>query len=135
MGARANSRGMYPNGRKKGDGLFVKGLHAIYQHPDYRALSIQARAFLWDFASTYNLKNNGNLSASEGVMGEFGYSRYQCYRLRNELLKHDWIEVTRHPRFPRDPYLYRLTWLDLNEWSGPPYIDDGIRRKAWKSLR
>lgn len=132
---KANSKGQLLNGRAKGGGTFTKVLHAIQDHDDYRALSLGARAFLWDFARLYNGRNNGNLSAAEGVMGKFGYSKKQCIRYRSELLERNWIQVTRQPRWPREPYLYRLTWIAVDEWIGEPVLEDGARRQRPRSLR
>jgi hypothetical protein len=41
--AKANSRGMLPNGRKKAGPAFTKALHAITDQPDYKAVSKQTR--------------------------------------------------------------------------------------------
>ncbi|MFV8816669.1 hypothetical protein [Haliea sp. E17] len=109
--ARANSKRMLPNGRAKGSEGFFKALHAIFDHPEYIALSKQTRAFIWDLARQYNLRNNGDLSAALGAMEQWGWTQSELKRARKEALEAGWIEVTRYPRFPRDPTLYRLAWL------------------------
>lgn len=130
-----NRHGMLPNGRKAGEGTFTRLPHALQQHADYLALSLGARAFLVDFMSQYNGRNNGNLAAAEGVMGNFNYSKRQCIRYRRELIERGWIEVTRTPRWPREPFLFRATWLPVNEWAGEPLLDDGVRLRPRRSLR
>ncbi|EAQ96399.1 hypothetical protein [Congregibacter litoralis] len=136
MRQKPNSKGMHSNGRKAGGGTFTKVLHTILDHPDYLALSTSARAFLWDM--TRQLKpygeNNGNIAASEGVMKKFGYSRFQCCRLRKELETYKWIEVTRYPRAKRDPLLYRFTWLPTGDWKGAPNLDAGAHEQKVKKL-
>jgi hypothetical protein len=132
---RPNSKGMLPNGKKAKGGTFTMFPHAIQDHHDYCALSLGARAFLLDFMRQYNGRNNGNLAASEGVMGKYGYSKRQCMRYRNELKKRGWIEVTRYPRWPRDPYLYRVTWREVDEWEGLPVLEVGARQQRPRSLR
>jgi len=130
-----NSRGMLPGGRKAGGGTFTRVPHALQRHPDYIALTLGARAFLVDLMSQYNGRNNGNLAAAEGVMGKLGYSKRQCIRYREELKERGWIEVTRTPRWPREPYLFRLTWIDVGDWTGEPVLDEGVRLRPRRSLQ
>jgi len=133
--ARANAKGMLPNGRSSAGGTFTKALHAVFDHPDYIALSKQARALLWDLARQYNLKNNGNLTAALGTMSKWGWGKWELQRARRELEAHGWIEATRYPRAKREPILYRLTWLELNEWDGPPELDPEAYRQKVRSLK
>ena len=133
--AKPNSRGMQPNGRKAGGGTFLKALHAIFDHEDYLALSKPARALLWDLARQYNQRNNGNLSAAPGTMARYGYSKASLHRLTRELVKRGWIAVTRTPIHPRQCYLYRLTWLDVDDWDGEPTLDDGARNTPRRMLK
>lgn len=133
--ARANSKGMLPNGRKKAGPPFTRALHAITDHPDYKALSKQTRAFLWDLARQYNGYNNGNLSAAVGTMGKLGWTKWELMRARTEALKAGWIEVTRYPTAKRQPVLYRLSWLATDKWEGKPYLDPEAHKQPVKALK
>ena len=133
--AKAKSKRMKANGRGHGKETFFRALHAIFDHPDYLALSKTARAFLWDLCSQYNGRNNGNLSAAPGIMGPMGWDKNTTLRSRRELLEKGWITVTRLPRAKREPILYRLTWLDLDQWSGRPELDPEAYRVPRRSLR
>lgn len=130
-----NSRGMRNNGRGAGKPPFTMALHAITDHPDYKCLLKQTRAFLWDFARQYNGYNNGNLSAAPGTMGKYGWSKWELMRAREEAEKAGWIEVTRLPRAKREPTLYRLTWMEADNWYGKPILDAGAHAQKKRSLR
>ncbi len=136
MGAeKTNSRGMKPNGRGKGKMPFVCALHAIFDHPDYIALSKTARAFLWDFARQFNGYNNGNLSAAPAIMEKYGWEKKTALRCRKELEQKGWISVTRYPQAKKEPTLYRLNWLDLDRWEGKPFLEPEAYRAKRRSLR
>ena len=132
---KANSKGMLPNGRGHGKATFFRALHAIFDHPDYLALSKTSRAFLWDLSRQYNGHNNGNLSAAPAIMGPMGWDKNTTLRSRRELERHGWIAITRLPRAKREPVLYRLTWLDLNKWAGKPELDPEAYKRPTRSLR
>ena len=132
---RLNAKGMKPNGRGNGTPHFFMALHAIFDHPDYLALSKTARAFLWDMCRQHNGRNNGNLSAAPGIMGRMGWDKKTALRCRKELEAHNWIAVTRYPRSKREPILYRLTWLDLDTWTGKPYLDAEALNQPRRSLK
>lgn len=133
--ARPNSKGMHPNGRSASPSQFTMVLHAIQEHPDYISLSAGSRGFLWDMAKQYNGRNNGQLKTSLAVMGPLGYSKDQCTRYRAQLEHHGWIQRTREPRTKKEAILYRLTWLDLDKWTGAPSLDPGVPIRRPKSLR
>ena len=133
--AKANSKRMLPNGRKKGGSGFTKALYAITDHPGYIALNKQSRAFIWDLARQYNGHNNGNLAACEGVMGHLGWSKWELQRARKQALKLGWIEVTRYPTAKREPILYRLTWMKTDKWEGRPKLDPGAHTQEVKRLK
>lgn len=135
MSGKANSKGMLANGRKKGGPPFVRMLHAILDHDDYKAMRKPTRAFLCDLARQYNGFNNGNLSAAEGVMGAYGWTKWELIRARREAEAYGWIEVTRYPRAKRDPILYRLTWMPTDKWDGHPKLDVGAHNQKVRRLR
>jgi len=134
--AKANSKGMLANGRGKRSQGFLKALHVIYDHPDYIALSKPTRAFVWDMARQYNLRNNGDLSAALGMMEQWGWTQAELKRARKEAETRNWIQVTRYPRFPRDPTLYRLTWLPTSpELKDSGKLDPGAFEQTVRSLK
>lgn len=127
---------MLANGRKANGQQFTKALHAIYDHPDYIALPKQTRAFLWDFARQYNGRNNGDLSAAPGTMARWGWTRAELKKAKREAEGAGWIEVTRYPRYPRDPTLYRLTWLAVSEeLRGQGKLDSSVFAQKVRRLR
>ena len=132
--ADSNSRGMKPNGSGHGKAHFFRALHAIFDHPDYLALSKTARAFLWDMCRQYNGRNNGNLCAAPSIMKPLGWDKKTATRCRRELLANNWIAVTRYPRAKREPVLYRLTWLEVDTWLGKPYLDPNAANQRRRSL-
>ncbi len=132
---KVNSKGMKANGRGHGKETFFRALHAIYDHPDYLALSKTSRAFLWDLCRQYNGRNNGNLSAAPAIMSPMKWDKNTTLRSRRELQERGWIAVTRWPRAKREPILYRLTWLELDEWKGKPALDPEAFNQPRRSLR
>ena len=131
---KVNSKGMLPNGRGAGKSTFVRVPHALLSHPDYVALSKTARAFLVDFCAQYNGYNHGKLSGAPGIMGKYGWDKKTALRCRKELEERGWLVVTRYPRAKKEPILYRLSWLDLDEWTGRPILDDDAYSQKRKSL-
>lgn len=130
-----NNQGMKANGRGHGKEPFVRALCAIFDHPDYIALSKTSRAFLWDLARHYNGHNNGNLSIALGIMGKQGWDKRTIARCRDELMAANWLAITRLPRAKREPILYRLTWLDLDKWEGKPVLDPDAFKQQRRTLR
>lgn len=130
-----NSRGMKANGRGSGKGQFFRALHAIFDHPDYIALSKSSRAFLWDMSRQYNGYNNGNISAAPAIMERMGWDKKTALRCRKELEARGWIVVTRYPRARKEPVLYRFSWLDVDVWAGKPYLDPGADKVPRRRLR
>ena len=127
---------MRPDGRASGRrSTFTMALHAIGDHPDYVALSKTSRAFLWDFARQYNGYNNGNLSGAQGIMSKWGWEKKTALRCRKELEEKDWIRVTRYPRAKKQPVLYCLSWVEVDDWAGPPFLDEGVARRPRRGLR
>lgn len=136
MTGRANSKGMLPNGRSNvSKDQFVRALWAIFDHPDYLALSKTARAFLWDVCRLHNGFNNGNISIAVSIMGPRGWDKKTIQRCRDELVERNWLVITRLPRAKRQPILYRLAWLDLGTWEGKPKLDDDAYRVKRRSLK
>lgn len=131
-----NSKGMMSNGRRKPSGeSFVLGLWAIYDHPDYLALSKTSRAFLWEVCRLYNGYNNGDLSIAFGIMGHRGWDKKTITRCRDELIARNWLAITRLPKAKREPILYRLTWIELGRCDGKLKLDPDAFRLKRRSLK
>jgi hypothetical protein len=147
MAAGINSQGMRADGRRasetrtplrrpkaKGE-PFSRALWAIFDHPDYIALSKTSRAFLWDTARLYNGFNNGNISIAPGIMKKYGWDKKTILRCRDELIQMNWLAITRLPRAKRQPILYRLTWLEVDTWEGNPKLDADAFKQGRRSLK
>lgn len=132
---KANSKGMMPNGRSKGVASFAASPTAVFRHPDYTKLSPTAKALLWDLFSQFNGRNNGNLTLAENTMKRLGWSYSTVKRHKAELINSGWIAVTRYPRQKREPVLYRVTWLDADNWTGEPYLDPEAYNQQKRSLK
>lgn len=117
---KANSQGMLPGGRlsyKKE--YYVRGLHAIYDNPDYIALPYTARALLWDLSRQYNGHNNGDLTLAPKVMEKLGWTKPTILRHRKTLIDKNWIFIAgSKPVRNGHLYLYALTWLEVNDCNG-----------------
>ncbi|OBU38735.1 hypothetical protein [Photobacterium damselae] len=126
---------MLPNGHHQSSERFIKALHQIFDHPDYKALSNDAQALLWLIARQYTGFNNGMLKATLSLMQEWGWKKKLLYKCRNELVKYDWIRVCRAQHFHKQSILYALSWLDVDEPSSHVRFDDGVRSQKKRSLR
>ncbi len=121
---KANSKGMLPNGRAAKLHQFVRGLHAIYDHPDYVALTYTQRALLWDLARQFNGKNNGDLTLAPKTMKKWGWTKDTISRNKKALIDRNWILVTGSKKVRKgDCHLYALSWLDINECGGKLFPD------------
>jgi hypothetical protein len=114
---------MLPTGRSpKSKAQFVRGLFAIYDHPDYISLKPNARALLWDLCRQYNGHNNGDLSLSESVMKKWGWYKNALLRNKKALIDNNWIFISGHKKARNGfTYLYALTWLQINQCDGKLY--------------
>ena len=135
MGRKASSKGMLPNGRHKNSERFTKALHQIFDHPDYKTLNHDAQALLWLITKQYTGFNNGMLKATLSIMQEWGWKKKRLYKCRDELEKHDWIRISRAQHFHKQPILYALSWLDIDEPSANIRFDDGVVTYKKRSLR
>ncbi|MEP1446268.1 MAG: hypothetical protein ABJK37_09190 [Paraglaciecola sp.] len=130
-----NSQGMLANGRLAyKNERYVKALHAIFNHPDYIALSPTAKALLWDLSSQYNGRNNGDLTLAPKVMGKLGWTKPTILRHRQTLIDKNWIFIAgSKPVRNGHLYLYALTWLEVNDCNGKLF-EDSVNRKP-RSLK
>jgi hypothetical protein len=118
-------RHMLPNGRgAKSRDFFVKGLHAIFDHPDYIAMKPTAKALLWDLCRQYNQHNNGDLTLAPKVMAKWGWNKSSIDRHKDKLLDNNWIFIAGHkPARNGYTYLYGLTWYEINDCNNKLYVD------------
>lgn len=111
--------------KKKGRGgreRFAGIPHNVMDHPDYFGLSGNAAKLLFEFAKSYNGRNNGDLSASFALMKRRGWrSKTTLKKCINELLKADLIVRTREGYFQNPGgvcALYAITWNNIDDISG-----------------
>lgn len=111
--------------RKKGtsSSITYKGFFgipsAVWNHPDYIALSPKAVKLFNDIGGQYNGYNNGDLCASITLMKKRGWrSRDQLSKAIKELLARNWIILTRQGGLNMGPNLYAITWQPINECNG-----------------
>ena len=122
--AKANSKGMFPNGRGKNRLQFFKALHAITDHPDYIALTYTQRALLWDVARQFNGYNNGDLTLAPKVMKKWNWTKDTISRNKEALVDRGWLVITGCKRVRKgNCYLYALSWLDIDECGGKLFED------------
>lgn len=122
--AKANSRGMYPNGRGKNREQFVRALHAIFDHPDYLALTFTQRALLWDISRQYDGHNNGDLSLAPKIMNKWGWKKDTLLRHRDALVANGWLVITGSKKVRKGTcYLYALSWLSIDDCGGKLFPD------------
>jgi hypothetical protein len=89
--------------------------HHYYTTPEYRALSLGARALVVEFALRYNGRNNGNLEMTETQAKQAGIGSPKTFRkYRDELIAAGWIVVTRLGGLERRCTLYALTYFPID---------------------
>ncbi|GAA6183770.1 hypothetical protein [Aliiglaciecola sp. NS0011-25] len=122
--AKANSKGMYANGRGKNTQQYFKAVHAIFDHPDYVSMNATPKALLWDLTRQFNGKNNGDLTLAPKTMEKWGWKKDTLQRHRNTLIDHGWIIITGCKKVRKgNCYLYALSWLEVNECNGKLFPD------------
>lgn len=106
-------------GRKDGGPSFLMLHHHMLQHPNYAKLSARAVKMLVDIGSQYNGKNNGDLAATRSIMLPKGWtSNDQRQKAIQELLDSGFLVRTRPGSRLKDPALYAITWLKIDECNG-----------------
>lgn len=116
-------------------GAFLAMPMAVLNCPKYRSLSPSAVKLLFDIASQYNGKNNGDLNAAFKVMKPKGWkSETTLTKARKELQETGFIAETRKGRLPNLCTLYGITWQPLDP---SPKLDigpNGFPLNAWAEL-
>ena len=108
-------------GRKE-RGSFAGIPKVVMRHPDYIALSPNAKNLLLEFAFQFNGYNNGNLNAAWSNLNKRGWkSKTTLSKALKELLASNFIILTRTGYFQNPGKrcaLYALTWRPINECPG-----------------
>ena len=124
-----------PKYRKKGVSPFLLVPIALLNCPKYRALSSSAIKLMYDIASQYNGKNNGDLCAAWKVMRPKGWkSEATLNKAKKELVAAGFIAVTRIGHLPNTCSLYGITWQPLNPSPKFDYGPNGFPAGEWQKL-
>lgn len=104
--------------------------------PEYRALSVGARALLIEFALKFTGRNNGNLEMTAEQAQQLGIGSAQTFqKYKVELINAGWIIVTRQGGLGNRCSLYALTYIGINN-TGRLYDDarraDPMPLHLWK---
>lgn len=132
--AKANSKGMLPNGRKAGSGSYIKYLHVICDHPEFIALKSGEKELLLYVMRQYNGHNNGDMTLAPSVLKKWGLAKRTIDRNKRALFEYGWIVKTGSVyRGGKPTYLYGLTWLPMDECKGK--LDDYAYKLQPRSLK
>ena len=125
--AKANSKGMLPNGRNDNASSFAGIPRNVIEHSDYQALSGNAVKLLVDLAYQYRGKNNGDLQATWTILKRRGWkSQATLSKALKSLLDANMITCTRQGVFLNPGgrcALYALNWKPIDECSGKTDVD------------
>ena len=109
-------------GRTDAPGGFSGVPRVVMSHPDYKGLSGNGSKLLFELASQFKGKNNGDLTAAYGVLKHRGFnSKETVTRATHELIKSGLIIETRKGRFMNPGAccaLYALCWQAIDECPG-----------------
>ena len=104
--------------------------------PEYRALSVGARALLIEFVLKFTGRNNGNLEMTAEQAKQLGIGSAQTFqKYKVELINAGWIIVTRQGGLGNRCNLYALTYIGIDN-TGRLYDDarraDPMPLHLWK---
>lgn len=109
---------MKSKGRRE-SGPFIAVPRSILDSREYADLSSRAIRLLFDVYAQFRGYNNGDLSVAWSLMKPRGWtSKDQLTKARDELLEKGWLGISRRPRARRDPELYYLTFLAIDDCKG-----------------
>jgi hypothetical protein len=92
--------------------------HALFDMPEYMALSFPAQALINVFIRQYNKYNNGDLCNAYNVLKKRGWkSETTVRRATKELIDAGFVVLSRQGG-RNMCNLYALTWLPVNECNG-----------------
>lgn len=110
----------------KWDVRFVPLPHAVMMHPTYAKLSGGSVKLLLTLASDYMGKNNGHLIATVARMSRIGIkSKESIANSLRQLIDLGFV-IRTHASVVRDPAMYAISWLPINEPPRGQKYDAGI---------
>ena len=99
----------------KYDEPFVGIVRSVFDSPAFTALTPHACKLLLELSGQYRGDNNGNLTVAWSVVNKRGWrSRTTLWRCKDELIKAEFVYVTRKGHMPRTCELLALTWFPLD---------------------
>ena len=103
---------------RKSEGTFSALPHHVQDSDMFVSLSSMATKLLINMFRDFNGKNNGDLSCALGILKKRGWrSDSHIRKARDELIKKGFIVRTRVGS-NRQPHLYAVTWLGIDECGG-----------------
>jgi len=118
-------------GRQEG-GSFSAWPHACHAADSFIALSLPARALLFELLGQLRAANNGDLSCAFGILGPRGWrSRTTIESARQELETAGWIIRTRQGG-RNMPNLYAVAWRQIDDCGGKLDIPAGPPPGTWR---
>jgi hypothetical protein len=109
----ARTRTKFKGRREAGN--FMRVPCVVLDSPNFRALSMKAKALILDIGARYNGHNNGDLAAPWSWMKERGWrSKDTLQRALAELQCFGMIEQTRQGGL-HGPSLYAFTWMPIDQ--------------------
>ena len=119
QGSKVNSRKLSRNKGRSFQGAFSAWPRACADSPHFAALSIKAKALLFDFLGQYRGFNNGDLSCHWKRMKDRGWrSRDTLEKACRELEGKGWIVRTRQGSLGNRCNLYAITWQSIDACAG-----------------
>jgi len=122
---------------RKASGSYVQLPHAVLEHRNFTRLSPKGVKLLIDLYAAYRGHNNGNLCAAYSLMRKRGWKSKETLSLALDELQHyGLIVMTRQGGRDKNPNLYAVTWLKIDEcnvvrYSGATIVAPG----TWKDER
>jgi hypothetical protein len=116
--------------------LHVQMYRDVIDSPQYAALSPRAVKLLLDVYAQFRGYNNGDLSAALSLMKPRGWSsKDQLKKAIDELLTAQFLGISRRPRARREPILYFLTFLAIDECDGKHDVSSTrVAANEWRQI-
>lgn len=95
---------------------FIGIPRAVADTVAFKSLTPFARALYLDLRREYNGRNNGDICAADGVLGQYGWAHSTIHKLLKELVEHQLIKKTRQGGIAcmsRIPSLYGFTDIPI----------------------
>jgi hypothetical protein len=122
-------------GSGRDPGGFVAIPWSVLDAPAYQALSMHARALLFEIGRQLRGDNNGSLLCSRAYLATRGWrSNDTATRAKRELLSTGFIHETVTGQRPNKASWYAVTWLALDKLDGfDPGAVETFKRSAYKA--